>query len=222
MDSSAPWRVVREQRLEAAVLEDQHEQAERGAEREQVHEQRLDRQYHRAGHHEQDHQRAAGTAAPARPAASRPSDACWSMNAAVPPPTRKSNGAMLRADVAHQPLAPRRRAARRRSTTSTRQTPPARRGGATASTPGSASRPRAQAATARRVAGARPRRRSACVRPGGNSRSSTSLDHARGAVLRQHARVDAGELDPQERQAHDDQQRGGGGGDRPGAAHHGL
>ena len=47
--------------------------------------------------------------------------------------------------------------------------------------------------------------------------------HDAGAALgRQHARVDAGELDPQERQAHQDQQRGGDRGDRPGPSHDGL
>ena len=41
---------------EVAVLEDQHEQPERRAEREHVHQQRLDRQHDRAGHQEQDDQ----------------------------------------------------------------------------------------------------------------------------------------------------------------------
>ena len=48
-------RVV-EQALEAAVLEDEHQDAEHGAQVEHVHDQRLDRQDHRAGHQEQDHE----------------------------------------------------------------------------------------------------------------------------------------------------------------------
>ena len=46
-----------EQPLEVAVLEDQHEQAERRAQRQQVHHQRLDRQHDRPRHQEQDDER---------------------------------------------------------------------------------------------------------------------------------------------------------------------
>ena len=49
-----PGAGVVEEALEAAVLEDQHQQAEDGAEVEDVHDQRLDRQHHRAGHQEED------------------------------------------------------------------------------------------------------------------------------------------------------------------------
>ena len=60
-----------EQALEVAVLEDQHEQAERGAQREQVHHQRLHRQHDRAGHQEQDDERGHREDRRARAAASR-------------------------------------------------------------------------------------------------------------------------------------------------------
>ena len=49
--------MVGEQPLEVAVLEDQDEQTEHRAQAERVHDHRLDRQDHRAGHQEQDDQR---------------------------------------------------------------------------------------------------------------------------------------------------------------------
>ena len=52
--------LVGEQPLEPAVLEDQHEQPERGGEREHVHHQRLHREHDRARHGEQDDQRRDG------------------------------------------------------------------------------------------------------------------------------------------------------------------
>ena len=71
--SSAPGRGEPQQVLEVAVLEDPHGDAERGAEREHVHDQRLDRDDDRAGHEEQQHERGQRrrSRSPTRPARPR-------------------------------------------------------------------------------------------------------------------------------------------------------
>ena len=86
-----PLARVVEGALEAPVLEDQHEDAERRAEVEQVHQQRLDRQDHRAGHQEEDDQRRDDHD---REASGRCSTRlAWrSMKSAVAPPTRTASG----------------------------------------------------------------------------------------------------------------------------------
>ena len=51
-----PDRVEAQQPLEVALLEDPHDDAQAGAERDDVHQQRLDRDDHRPGHEEEQHQ----------------------------------------------------------------------------------------------------------------------------------------------------------------------
>ena len=201
---------VAEQALQPAVLEDQLEDPERGAQRQQVHDQRLDGQHDRAGHQEQDderrrredRQREPGSG-PRAPTAGR----------GTPPSSRRpAPGTARRRRARPRPRPWRtRRAACPRATTPIRHSPPAatrlldgEHARELAEPLGVGARPRPRPTRAR----ARRRRSASSGSAGTRSRSASSTTRAECDVA-EHARVEAGELDLGERQPERDQQHRG-------------